>query len=192
MLPHPTPVEFAVIWLFIALILVGVLFALTAIVRAILRKSQLSETARAVILSGAAAAVIAFAAFWVIRANSLDSLERDCRDHILAQPQMAGVSHLSADQHYDFWNYGASGGGFVAPWSVSPHTDPKVVMMTHFYRDDGQLHYASWTECLYKLKPDSGNPPQLAFDKVKFGWEYVVDEAGHHVGWHPAAIPAAR
>jgi hypothetical protein len=189
MLPLPTPVEFTVVWLFVALILMGVLFALTAIVKALLRKSRLSETARALALSGGAAAVIALAALWVIRANSLDSLERDCRDHILAQPQMAGVSHLSADQHHDIWNYTTYFGGWVAPQVSQPYTTPKVIMTVDFYRDDSRLHN-SWVECLYKPMPDSGSPPRLAFDQVKVSWENVlVDDR-----WQPWRVnpPTAK
>lgn len=184
MLLGHTPLEAAVVWLIAAALVVGCLTVLVAIFRATFRYLKASETAQVFVLSGCAAAVMGLGAFWFIRATSLDDLERDCRDHILAQPQMAGVSHLSAEKHIDFWNYGASGGGFVDPWSVPPHTEPKVMMDTRFYRDDGRPHY-SWMQCFYKPRPNSGNPPQLVFDKVDLGWEFVLDEAGHHVAWHP-------
>jgi hypothetical protein len=59
---------------------------------------------------------------------------------------MAGARYFSADKHIDFWNYGASGGGFIAPWSAAPYTVPKVVIGASFYRDDNRPHH-SWIEC---------------------------------------------
>ena len=164
----------------------GVGAALIAVLRAIFRRFGTGETARAYILSGGAAAMMGLVAFWVISANSLDALERDCRDHILAAPQMAGVSHFAAEKHVDSWTYGASGGGFVAPWSVGPHSEPKVAMLADFYRGDSRLHHA-WIECLYTKKPDSGDPPQLAFDQLRFSFENVLD--GDH--WQPWLPPRA-
>jgi hypothetical protein len=190
MLFHLTPLDVAIVSVVIGAILIGLLTLIVTLARAALHGFEIGSTPRNLILSGGAAAAIALAAFFVVRADALDSLERDCRDHILADPRMAGVSHLSAEQHHDIWNYTTTYGGWVAPQISQPHTVPKVIMVVKFYRDDNRIH-DSWIECLYKTKPDSGNPPRLLFDQVKYSFENMLED-NHWVPWHPATPPTTR
>ena len=179
----PTPLERTIVWLVLATIAMGLLLGIIKLIKVALRRYEVGSTARNFILSGGAAAAIVGVTFWIVWSASLNSLERDCRRHILAEPYMNGVRGFSADQHIDFWDYGASGGGFVAPWSVGPHVEPKVVMMAGFNRGDSRLHHA-WIECHYTKRAGSGDPPQLDFDTVKISFENVLID-NHFEPWHP-------
>jgi hypothetical protein len=49
---------------------------------------------------------------------------------------------------------------------------------------DGVEHYA-WIDCWFAKVPDSGNPPQLVFDRVEFTSDDVQNEKGQNVPWAP-------
>jgi hypothetical protein len=182
MLFSSTLLERTIVWFILAAIAMGLLLGAVKFINVALRRYAVGSTPRNFILSSGAATAIAGVVFWIVWAGSLNSLERDCRRHILAEPYMEGVNGFSADQHIDFWDYGASGGGFVAPWSVEPHVEPKVIIMAGFNRGDFRLHQA-WIECHYTKRPDSGDPPQLVFDKVYISGEDVLVD-NRFVPWH--------
>lgn len=125
-----------------------------------------------------------FVAWFFASLDTLDPLERTCRDELAKTERMAGTSHLTVQKHYDFWSKRLSGGGWFAPWVSEPYQTPKVSMVVEFTRD-GQPHSA-WIDCIFFKRPNTGEPPEVGFQDIRFAWENVrKDLSSGGYTWEP-------
>lgn len=130
-----------------------------------------------ILIAGGATLAIAVA-LWIASLDRLDQLERTCRDELLKTARMQGTTDLRIEKHYDFWTKTISGGGFFMPWISQPYETPKVSLIVQFTRE--QRPRSAWIDCVFSKIPNSGEPPQIAFQEVKFSWENVVPARKDH------------
>ena len=60
------------------------------------------------------------------------------------------------------------------PWISRPYETPKVSLVVEFTRD-GRPHSA-WIDCIFSKVPNTGDPPEIAFQDVRFSWENVRED----------------
>jgi len=129
---------------------------------------------------------------WVVTSvDRLDPRERTCRDELLKTTPMEGTADLRIEGHYDFWTETISGGGWGAAWASRPYETPKVWLIVQFTRD--RRPHKAWIDCVFTKVPGTGEPPQIAFQEVKFDWENVLEpDAKGHLGWVPSQRERVR
>ncbi|SRR5579871_546195 len=169
----------------IAGIVAAVFFGLWFAIRTACRKLGLQRRYQILIPSAVCAAPFVF---WLAASiDRLDPLERTCRDELSRTARMEGTTNLQIEEHYDFWTKTLSGGGWMAPWVSRPYETPKVSLKISFARDQ-RLHSA-WIDCVFSKIPNTGEPPRLAMQDVKFGYENVLEQMSENrfrwVPWHP-------
>jgi hypothetical protein len=108
---------------------------------------------------------------WLAHIDALDSMERTCKSELMKAARMAGTTNLTVEHHYDWWTKELSGGGFAMGWISPPYKIPKVRLIIEFTRE-GQQHH-NWIDCLFSKVPDTGDPPEVAFQEINFGFEDV-------------------
>jgi hypothetical protein len=159
----------------------GLLWVLWSLFRAVCRKLRLSERTQTLIAIGFCFALVAMPLVAIL--DPLCGIEKTCKSELLKSERMVGTSGLVIEKHYDFWTKTMSGGGWFMPWVSRPYTTPKVEMEIEFIRD-GEKHRA-WIKCDFVGVPDSGSPPQLAFQNVEFVYDNVLNQRNQFVPWHP-------
>jgi hypothetical protein len=166
----------------IACICVGVIVGTWFAIRAACRKVGLRRGYQILIPSGVCG--IPFFLWLVASVDRLDALERTCRDELLKTTRMEGATDLRIEEHYDFWTKTVSGGGWVAPWISRPYETPKVSLVVNLTRD--QRPHSAWINCIFSKIPNTGEPPQLAMQDVKFEYENVLEQtSGNRPTWVP-------
>jgi hypothetical protein len=160
----------------------GIWFAM----RAVCRKLGLGSSYQILISSGVCGVLLFH---WLVASiDRLDPLERTCRDELLKTARMEGTTDLTIEEHYDFWTKTNSGGGWVSPWISRPYEIPKVSLKVSFARD--QRPHSAWINCVFSKLPNTGEPPQLAMQDVKFEYENVLAQAsGNRPRWVPWHTP---
>jgi hypothetical protein len=172
------PHDWIVAVIIFALIAGLIVWAVWRVVAALGRRFELSRRAQFAIVGVLAAAVGITAV--VLRIDRLNALEETCQTEVLKHEQLSGSSNFEIKQHIDFWNKHVSG-----YWGISkPYEEPKV-LLTIEYLKDGRKHRAH-LQCRYGKIPDSGNPPQVRFDKVEPWWPDVLNEQN---AWVPLERP---
>ena len=147
-------------------------------VRALGRKYELTRRTQFAIFGGLVCAVcVAVVAF---RIDRLDALERICQTEVLSHERLSGISNFEITQHINYWNNHVSG-----YWGISkPYEEPKVTLKIQ-YDKNGKKHQ-SFLTCRYGKVPNSGNPPQVRFERVEPWWPDVLDEQNR---WVPVERP---
>jgi hypothetical protein len=170
----------------IAWIGAGVFFGIWFAIRAACRRVGLQGRYQILIPSGVFG--IPLLLWLVASVDRLDPLERTCRDELLKTTRMEGTTDVRIEEHYDFWTKTISGGGWVTPWISRPHELPKVSLKVNFARD--QRPHSAWVNCVFSKLPNTGEPPQLAMQDVKFEYENVLEQAsGNRPRWVPWHTP---
>jgi hypothetical protein len=74
----------------------------------------------------------------------------------------------------------------VYPWISRPYETPKVSLKVSFARD--QRPHLVRINCIFSKLPNTGEPPQLAMQDVKFEYENVLEQTSENgprwVLWH--------
>jgi hypothetical protein len=130
---------------------------------------------------------------WLLASlDRFDGPERICAREMMKASRMAGTTDLTVRQHYDFWTKTLSGGGVAMPWISRPYETPKVSLVAEFARD-GRPHSA-WIDCIFSKVPNTGDPPEIAFQDVRFSWENVREDLPsggfHWAPWSPKSPDA--
>jgi hypothetical protein len=173
-----------VLFLVCAALLAGIWLA----VRAACRRLGLAR--RYQILIASAFCILLLLLWPIMTLDRLDGPERVCVRETIKSPKMAGTTDLTVREHYDFWTKTLSGGGMAGmPWISNPYETPKVSLMIAFTRE-GRPHSAS-IDCMFSKIPNSGEPPQIAFQDVRVSWENVREDLPGG-GWHWAPWTPAR
>ena len=172
-----------IIFYLAVLVLAGIVVfgTLWSIYRAVCRKLGVSIRTQLLVVGGICATSLGFLVFESI--DRLKGIEKTCESELLKTERVSGADPVVIGAHYDFWTRRISGGGWFMPWVSEPYQTPKVMMMVNFFRD-GVQHYAS-IDCWFAKVPDSGNPPQVVFERVEFISDDVLNERGQRVPWHP-------
>ena len=163
----------------------GLLWLLWRGFRIVCRKLGASTRTQLLVGGGIGAIALGFGIFESI--DRLEGIEKTCEAELLKTDRIAGADPVVIGAHYDFWTRRMSGGGWFMPWVSEPYQTPKVMMRINFFRD-GVQHYAS-IDCWFAKVPNSGNPPQVVFERVEFVADDVLDERGQRVPWHPKPRP---
>jgi hypothetical protein len=165
------------------LVLAGIVVSWTlwSIYRAVCRKFGVSTRTQLLVVGGICVTVLGVLIFESI--DRLKGIEKTCESELLKTERVSGAAAVVIGAHYDFWTRRISGGGWITPWVSEPYQTPKVMMMVNFFRD-GVQHYAS-INCWFAKVPDSGNPPQVVFQRVEFISDDVLNERGQRVPWQP-------
>src|SRR5262249_3724273 len=149
----------------------GVFFAMWSVMRALCRKLGLARRYQILIPSGIFALPLLF---WLAAGiDRLGPLERTCRDALVKTRRMDGTTALRIEAHYDFWTKTNSGGGWVSPWISRPYETPRVLLMINFERD--HRPHAATIACIFARMPNTGDPPLLAMQEVRFENENVLE-----------------
>ena len=139
----------------------------------------------------AAAVCAAPLAIWFFASlDTLDPLERTCRDELAKTERMAGTSQLTVQKHYDFWSKTLSGGGWFAAWVSEPYQTPKVTLSVEFFREGRQ--HSALIDCLFSKVPNSGDPPDVAFQEVQFHLENVRKDISSSAYTWESWVPSSR
>jgi len=183
-----------VIFVLIAVSIVGLLlWGAWLAVRAICRALGMAELHQRYVATAFCAAP--FVIWFVANLDTLDALERTCRDELVRTDRMAGTSYLTVQKHYDFWSKKMSGGGMFAPWVSEPYQTPKVTLAVEFMREGRQ--HSALIDCIFSKLPNTGDPPELAFQEIRFALEDVrTDGASGAYTWEPwfpeSSVPGTK
>ena len=72
----------------------------------------------------------------------------------------------------------------MSPWISRPYELPKVSLKVNFARD--QRPHSAWINCVFSKLPNTGEPPQLTMQDVKFEYENVLErDSGNRPRWVP-------
>lgn len=117
--------------------------------------------------------------------DSLTYIERECRDDLLQNSRMTGVTEFSIEKNYNWWERSYTLSGLLLGAKSEPYLVPRVEFIVRFKRQD-QLAHRAWVQCQFRAVPDSGNPPRLLLDHARVEWELVLDpDRGRWDPWSP-------
>lgn len=172
------PYDWIIVVVFLALIAALIIWGVWRAIGAMGRWLGLTRRTQLAV-GGVLAAVTCATAIW-LRIDRLDAMERTCQDEVMKHERLSDSSHFEITKHVNFWNQPVSG-----YWGISrPYEEPKVFLWIEYIKD-GRKHQAFLT-CRYAKIPNSGNPPQVRFEKIEPWWPNVLSEQN---AWVPAERP---
>jgi hypothetical protein len=130
----------------------------------------------------------------IINKVFLDSREKTCRSEAANVLGVTKPADLTVTEHHDFWTTRVSGGGFVMSWVSEPYQTPKVWLNVRFA--SGGSQHEAFIECMFAKLPNTGDPPDIAFESAQVVYHSVLvtDRSGvtRSYPWHPGAAGPAN